>query len=87
MADAADRYERMLNNRRSLEENWKRAVDNKHEREADERRHRMEAAKKIVLDQCADYRRCGQCRRRLANRGQTNLWCETRYVPGCRIMV
>lgn len=87
LVDAAERYERLSNNRRTLEDDWRRAAEKKQERDADERRGRFEPDKSVVLDQCARYRRCGQCRRRLENRGQTNVWCETRYVPGCRIMV
>jgi hypothetical protein len=85
--DSAERYERLVNNRRVLEEEWKRAVDFKRERELDERRDRMETTHEHILDQTSRYHRCGQCKRRLANRGQTNVWSETRYTPGCRIMV
>ena len=77
----------MMNNRRALEDEWRRATEKKRERDSDEHRDRLEPAKETVLDQCARYRRCGQCQRRLANRGQTNVWSETRYVTGCRIMV
>jgi hypothetical protein len=87
LADAADRYERLVNNRRSLEDDWLRVAVSKHERDTDERQQRHEPSKLQLLEQCDRYRRCGQCRRRLTNRGQTNVWCESRYVPGCRVMV
>jgi len=87
LVDAADRYERLVNNRRKLEDDWLRTADRKREADDAERRHRLEPSQLQVLEQCDNYRRCGQCRRRLTNRGQTNVWKETRYTPGCRIMV
>lgn len=41
----------------------------------------------LVHEQCDQYKRCAQCQRNLNNLGKTNLWKDTRYIPGTRIMV
>ena len=84
--DRADRFERQLRNRRGLEDEWSAATKYKREREVEERR-RMASPQALLLEQCDKYRRCQQCQRCLHNVGATNVWKETRYIPGSRIMV
>ena len=72
-SDDAWRQERLLTVRRSLEANWKQAAHVKHEQEVDESRFRLEPCVQVLLDRGERVRRCGQCQRHLANRGQTNV--------------
>jgi len=41
----------------------------------------------LVHEQCDQYKRCAQCQRNLNNYGNSNVWKDTRYIPGTRIMV
>nr|XP_015219565.1 PREDICTED: coiled-coil domain-containing protein 81 [Lepisosteus oculatus] len=41
----------------------------------------------LLMDQCEKYRRCFQCKRRTTNCGESNIWKDTRYIPGSRLMV
>lgn len=77
----------MLTMRQNLEKDWSRAFGEKKLRDKDEREHRMAHDGLLVHEQCDKYRRCGQCKRDLKNCGETNVWCESRYVPGSRLMV
>jgi len=83
--DNANRHNKNKQQRRSLEVEWLRSMEAKQLREEDENRHRMHAGQ-LLLDQ-AHVSRCNQCQRKLHNKGKTNLWKETRYVPGSRLIV
>ncbi|CAH1225498.1 CCDC81 [Branchiostoma lanceolatum] len=84
--DRANRYATMYSMRKSLEDTWRGAVDTKKDRDQDELLHRM-APGDMLLDQTEHYRRCKQCQRRPANCGESNVWSESRYIPGSRLMV
>ncbi|XP_066275628.1 coiled-coil domain-containing protein 81-like isoform X2 [Branchiostoma lanceolatum] len=86
LQDRANRYATMYSMRRSLEDTWRGAVDTKKDRDQDELLHRM-APGDMLLDQTEHYRRCKQCQRRPANCGESNVWSESRYIPGSRLMV
>ncbi|XP_035686409.1 coiled-coil domain-containing protein 81-like isoform X4 [Branchiostoma floridae] len=86
LQDRANRYATMYSMRKSLEDTWRGAVDTKRERDQDELLHRM-APGEMLLDQTEHYRRCKQCQRRPANCGESNVWSESRYIPGSRLMV
>lgn len=73
--------------RKDLEQNWKQAQEEKKQRDADDRNHRLGVDGGLVHEQCDKYKRCTQCQRKLENIGESNIWSETRYVPGCRVMV
>lgn len=86
LTDAAGRYDSLLRSRRSLESDWLKAAEAKKARDLDQRLH-DKAGGALVHEQCDKYKRCRQCKRRMNNTGETNVWCETRFVPGTRIMV
>ncbi|ELT98423.1 hypothetical protein CAPTEDRAFT_224677 [Capitella teleta] len=84
--DRADRYERMVNNRLDLEEDWAAAAAVKKQREQEEKElGRVPGV--LIQEQCDQYQRCGQCKRRTHNCGESNIWRESRYIPGSRLMV
>ncbi|CAL1544715.1 unnamed protein product [Lymnaea stagnalis] len=72
--------------RKCLEHDWQKLAESKKARELDERLQSLNPG--ILLhEQCDRYNRCKQCKRKLINCGETNIWSESRYVPGSRIMV
>ncbi|CAF0727510.1 unnamed protein product [Didymodactylos carnosus] len=86
-SDRRDRFLRSYTIRKDLENQWSNAVEEKHKRDLDEQIHVYAPQGVLVHEQCDQYKRCAQCQRKLNNYGETNLWKETRYVPGARIMV
>jgi hypothetical protein len=84
--DRARRFERMLNMRKNLENSWRQADEEKKLRDQDERNHRMAFDGKLVHEQCDKYKRCAQCQKDVKNCGETNIWSDTNYLPGTRIM-
>jgi nucleoid DNA-binding protein/ABC-type dipeptide/oligopeptide/nickel transport system ATPase subunit len=83
--DYVNRHNRNFNQRRSLEDDWLRSMVVKQQKDEDDHKHRMHPPGSL-LDQ-AHVARCGQCQRNLPNRGKTNLWKESHYVPGSRLIL
>ncbi|XP_033635192.1 coiled-coil domain-containing protein 81-like [Asterias rubens] len=86
IADRAARYDNAVINRKSLEETWSNAASLKRSRE-EELKLRAQSPGVLVHEQCDKYHRCDQCQRRLGNCGESNIWSESRYIPGSRLMV
>merc|ERR1712178_391282 len=84
--DRACRYERMFLSRKKLEDDWRTAYQLKKQREAEDRSHARSPGQ-LLHEQCDKYKRCGQCERRVGNCGESNIWRESRYIPGSRLMV
>ncbi|XP_014669730.1 PREDICTED: coiled-coil domain-containing protein 81-like isoform X2 [Priapulus caudatus] len=84
--EQASRYQRTTDIRRSLEQDWSHAVEAKQHNEHIENLC-AQTPGKSVLDQVEQYRRCRQCQRRSSNCGHSNIWSETRYTSGSRLMV
>ncbi|XP_059150161.1 coiled-coil domain-containing protein 81-like [Physella acuta] len=75
-----------FDSRRRLEHDWQKLAAAKKAKELEDRLHSLNPG--ILLhEQCDRYNRCRQCKRKLNNCGETNVWSESRYVPGTRIMV
>jgi len=71
--------------RKSMESNWLRSNDEKYEREIEAKIGIPERI--TVQEQLDQYRKCTQCTRRPQNQGQSNIWRETYYTPGARLIV
>jgi len=84
--DRAHRYERLFRNRKGLETDWSSAVDTKRALDREEREHTRSPGM-LLHEQCDKYKRCGQCKRKVHNCGESNIWRESRYIPGSRLMV
>ena len=84
--DRADRFERLFLARKKLEEDWRGAYSMKRNRETEER-SAARSPGQLLHEQCDRYKRCGQCKRNLVNCGESNIWRESRYIPGSRLMV
>lgn len=85
ISDTANKYDALLKNRKSLEADWMKAAEAKRERDLEQRLH-DKAGARLMHEQCDRYKRCRQCKRRMDNVGETNIWRETKYLPGTRIM-
>lgn len=44
----------------------------------------MSTPGELVHEQLERYKRCHQCKRKTNNVGETNIWCDTVYIPGSR---
>jgi hypothetical protein len=77
----------MLHVRSDLENEWFNSLDEKKKRDLNEREHRMAPDGSLVHEQCDKYKRCAHCQRKVQNVGESNIWNETRYTSGCRVMV
>ncbi len=84
--DRADRYEKLFKSRKHLEGEWFSALDAKKSREAEDRL-RTKSPGALLLEQTDAYKRCGQCKRKVNNCGESNIWRESRYIPGSRLIV
>ncbi|XP_078801241.1 coiled-coil domain-containing protein 81 isoform X2 [Oryzias latipes] len=84
--DNINHFEKKNSISKSLEDDWRRSIKVKHEREEEERRHRRFAGQ-LLVDKLAEYRRCCQCKRKTSNRGQTNIWKDSHYLSGTQFMV
>lgn len=84
--DRAFRHQERLDARRSLEDSWAVSVNRKRDLELEEYQ-RAQSPGMLIHEQCDKYRRCKQCGRRPHNCGESNVWSESRYIPGSRLIV
>ncbi|CAF1656507.1 unnamed protein product, partial [Adineta ricciae] len=86
IGERRERYRRDMKIRKDLEGDWINAMDEKHKRDEEEKMHMKAPQGILVHEQCDEYSRCAQCQRTLDNFGKSNIWKDTRYIPGARIM-
>lgn len=86
MDDRSKRFQRRTFVRKKLEDDWAESSKQKHDREMEERLHQL-APGALLHEQCDKYHRCQQCKRKMNNCGESNIWRESRYIPGSRLMV
>ncbi|XP_066109793.1 coiled-coil domain-containing protein 81 isoform X2 [Saccopteryx bilineata] len=72
---------------RSLQEDWRRSVEMKRQRELEEKAFQRASDKVFLLDQCDKYQRCKQCQRSMCNTGSSNLWPLNKHLHGSRLFV
>ncbi|XP_069747006.1 coiled-coil domain-containing protein 81-like isoform X2 [Narcine bancroftii] len=75
------RYENLQRMRRTLEKAWDENISMKRLKDHEEKQH-AKAGSIFLLDQCKNYRRCFQCKRRLSNCGGTNIWNNSFFKTG-----
>ncbi|XP_053564617.1 coiled-coil domain-containing protein 81 [Bombina bombina] len=86
LSDRASQFEKINKFQMTLQDNWARSLEVKKHKEQEEEKF-IKSGSHLLLDQCEKYRRCLQCKRRTTNCGETNIWRESRYIPGSRLMV
>ncbi|CAJ0955385.1 unnamed protein product [Ranitomeya imitator] len=86
LSDRVAEFEKIHRLQKVLQEDWTRSSEIKRQKEHKEELY-LQARGELLLDQFEKYRRCFQCKRRTSNCGETNVWCESRYIPGSRLMV
>jgi len=84
--DRVTAHKRAVEMRQNLERNWQCHHFDKMKRETNEK-ERLRTPGMLLLQQTEKYKRCGQCERRTHNCGESNIWSESRYIPGSRLMV
>ncbi|XP_067424751.1 coiled-coil domain-containing protein 81 isoform X2 [Emydura macquarii macquarii] len=87
IADRGAQFEKMFKVNLAMQDDWQKSTGMKKLREFEEKLFERAGDKLMLLDQCERYRRCFQCKRRTTNCGETNVWTESRYIPGSRLMV
>ncbi|XP_069127195.1 coiled-coil domain-containing protein 81-like isoform X1 [Argopecten irradians] len=84
--DRGTRFNNRYHLRKRLETDWQKAATIKKNNEMEERLRALSPSL-LVHEQCDKYKRCGQCKRKMVNCGESNIWSESRYIPGSRLMV
>ena len=87
LLERAERFRDAVEARRALERSWAENLRRKRLRERDEKDLRVQSPGVLIQEQCDKYHRCGQCGRRPWNCGESNIWRESRYIAGSRLIV
>ncbi|XP_013920714.1 PREDICTED: coiled-coil domain-containing protein 81 [Thamnophis sirtalis] len=62
-------------------------VDQRRAADMFQRAKKQAGDKLMLLDQCARYRRCYQCKKGLNKFGESKIWTDSKYIPGSRLMI
>ncbi|KAJ6664869.1 hypothetical protein lerEdw1_005841 [Lerista edwardsae] len=87
LAEKGARFEKIFQMNLAVRDDWQKSIELKRLRDYEEKLFKRAGDKLLLLDQCANYRRCYQCKKRLDNSGETNIWADTKYIPGSRLVV
>ncbi|XP_061485604.1 coiled-coil domain-containing protein 81 [Rhineura floridana] len=87
IAEKGARLEKIFQMNLAMQEDWKKSAGLKRQRDYEEQLFKRAGDKLLLLDQCARYRHCYQCKRSIGNNGETNLWIDNKYIPGSRLIV
>uniref|UniRef100_A0A670XWE2 Coiled-coil domain containing 81 n=1 Tax=Pseudonaja textilis TaxID=8673 RepID=A0A670XWE2_PSETE len=82
-----ERMERLFQMNLAIQEDWRKSAGLKRQRDYEEKLFQRAGDKLMLLDQCARYRRCYQCKKGLNHFGKTNIWTDSKYIPGSRLIV
>ncbi|XP_043092008.1 coiled-coil domain-containing protein 81-like [Puntigrus tetrazona] len=69
-----------------FKESWQYNTDLKHQRDQEELSRRRFGGQTLT-EQLRKYERCGQCKRSTTNRGESNIFRDTNFVTGARLML
>ncbi|XP_051756346.1 coiled-coil domain-containing protein 81-like isoform X2 [Ctenopharyngodon idella] len=79
-------YEKRRQLQAACVENWQHSANMKHQREQEELNIRRFGGQTLT-DQLGQYERCSRCKRSTSNCGRTNIFRDTNYVSGSRLML
>ncbi|XP_069495838.1 coiled-coil domain-containing protein 81 [Ambystoma mexicanum] len=86
ICERSEQLDKMYKLQKELQDDWAKSVEMKRQRECEEEQI-IQCGSNLVIEQCDKYHRCCRCKRRLSNVGETSIWTESRYIPGCRILL
>ncbi|XP_072466727.1 coiled-coil domain-containing protein 81 [Notamacropus eugenii] len=86
LAERMAELERTMKMNQGLQDNWEKSAELKRHRDMEEKIFKRASDKLFILDQCEKYRRCCQCKKRLNNSGESNLWPMSRHLHGSRLL-
>ncbi|XP_068927169.1 coiled-coil domain-containing protein 81 [Petaurus breviceps papuanus] len=86
LAERMAELERTMKMNQGLQDNWEKSAELKRHRDMEEKIFKRASDKLFILDQCEKYRRCCQCKKRLNNYGESNLWPVNRHLHGSRLL-
>jgi len=86
IADRVGYHKRSMALRKSLEDNWHDHHESKLAKLRDERKA-LRTPGLLLLQQTEHYKRCNQCQRKTTTCGESNIWRDSRYIPGSRLIV
>ncbi|KAM3837474.1 coiled-coil domain-containing protein 81 [Vipera latastei] len=87
MVEKGERMERLFQMNLAIQEDWRKSAGLKQQRDYEEKLFQRAGDKLMLLDQCARYRRCYQCKKGLNKFGEKNIWTDSKYIPGSRLIV
>uniref|UniRef100_A0A8C7DS88 Coiled-coil domain containing 81 n=1 Tax=Naja naja TaxID=35670 RepID=A0A8C7DS88_NAJNA len=82
-----ERMERLFQMNLAIQEDWRKSAGLKRQRDYEEKLFQRAGDKLMLLDQCARYRRCYQCKKGLNQFGENNIWTDSKYIPGSRLII
>ncbi|XP_056591132.1 coiled-coil domain-containing protein 81-like [Triplophysa dalaica] len=80
-------YEKVRNLQVACEKNWEHSISMRRQRDREELQDFRRYGCQSLTDQLEKYERCNRCKRSTANRGQSNLFRDTNYLSGSRLML
>ncbi|KAK9402538.1 coiled-coil domain-containing protein 81 [Crotalus adamanteus] len=87
MVEKGERMERLFQMNLAIQEDWRKSAGLKRQKDYEEKLFQRAGDKLMLLDQCARYRRCYQCKKGLNKFGEKNIWTDSKYIPGSRLIV
>uniref|UniRef100_A0A8C5S3G6 Coiled-coil domain containing 81 n=1 Tax=Laticauda laticaudata TaxID=8630 RepID=A0A8C5S3G6_LATLA len=87
IAEKGERMERLFQMNLGIQEDWRKSAGLKRQRDHEEKLFQRAGDKLMLLDQCARYRRCYQCKKGLNQFGENNIWTDSKYIPGSRLII
>uniref|UniRef100_A0A8C6X5M6 Coiled-coil domain containing 81 n=1 Tax=Naja naja TaxID=35670 RepID=A0A8C6X5M6_NAJNA len=87
IAEKGERMERLFQMNLAIQEDWRKSAGLKRQRDYEEKLFQRAGDKLMLLDQCARYRRCYQCKKGLNQFGENNIWTDSKYIPGSRLII
>ncbi|XP_054829918.1 coiled-coil domain-containing protein 81 [Eublepharis macularius] len=87
LAEKGSRLEKIFQMNLAMRDDWEKSAELKRQRDYEEKLFQRAGDKLLLLDQCAKYRRCYQCKRGLSNCGEGDEWTDNKYIPGSRLIV
>ncbi|ROL50346.1 Coiled-coil domain-containing protein 81 [Anabarilius grahami] len=79
-------YEKRRQLQAACVENWQHSANMRHQQQQEELNIRRFGGQTLT-DQLGQYERCSRCKRSTSNCGRTNIFRDTNYVSGSRLML